>query len=230
MNKINKIYNTLISYFGPQGWWPLFDSSSGKMVYSGKKKLTSDEKFEIILGTILTQNVAWTNVEKCFINLSEIVAIKFDTIAGLSHEKLSQAIIPSGYYNQKTKKIYNIINVLQKNSYTLESLSKLSLNELRTFLLSVKGIGPETADSIALYAYNKKTFVVDAYTKRLLLRLGIIDNEKTAYTEVQEYFHENFKGDVNEYKEFHACIVALAKDFCKKKPQCHSCPLQNIYC
>lgn len=227
LKNIDTVYQILLKKFGPQGWWPLFNYRKNEFTYSGKKNISSDEQFEIILGAILTQNVSWSNVEKCFQNLAETGRITLENIEKMGPESLSASIVSSGYYNQKTKKIFNVITAINENFSSTNDLKKLPDAELRAFLLSVNGIGPETADSIMLYAYDKKTFVIDAYTKRLFHRLGNLD-EKSSYNSMQTIFHTQFSGELPDYKEYHALIVALSKDYCRKKPQCGECPLQSF--
>lgn len=223
---LNEVYTILYEYYGPQGWWPLFDYSLNSFVYCGKTTLTENEHFEIILGAILTQNVSWNNVETCFKNLAQRVEINLENIEEMERGHLGQLIRPSGYYNQKTIKIHNFIDFLKTNNATLSQLKNMEQDHLRRFLLAVKGIGPETADSISLYSFNKKIFVIDAYTNRVFQRLGIID-APISYNKFQELFHEQFNGDVKAYKEYHALIVMLCKDYCRKKPLCEDCPVKK---
>jgi endonuclease III related protein len=199
---LNEVYNILLDQYGKQGWWPL------KGVYSGKVP-KGDEIFEVCLGAILTQNTSWTNVEKALENLGEASRARV-----LTSEELSLLIRPAGYYNQKVKKIKEFISFLESGaSVTRESL------------LGVWGIGPETADSMLLYGYGQKYFVIDAYTKRIFSRLGVSEGD---YAYWQELFHGSFEGDVYMYKEYHALIVEHAKRHCKVKPSCEGCCLKGM--
>ncbi|MFH0947808.1 MAG: endonuclease [Elusimicrobiota bacterium] len=196
---IYKIYKKLLKYFGPQGWWPIGG------VYNPAKRLISEkEKFEIMVGAILTQNTAWNNVEKALSNLRKARCLTVEKISKINLRELQILIKPSGFYRQKAKRLKNFTNSIRQTE-----------NLTREYLLSLSGIGPETADSILLYALGKPYFVSDAYTKRFVNRLGIFNSEK--YEEIREFFEKNIPKDVEIYKEYHALIVALAKNFCKKK-------------
>jgi len=200
---MKEVYNILLKKYGLQGWWPLH----GK--HSGNAPKNNDEQFEISLGAILTQNTNWNNVEKALKNLRPIKINRLDKI---EEQKLAQLIKPSGYYNQKAKKIKLFIKFLKE---------KKEIN--RENLLGIWGLGPETVDSILLYAYNKPYFVIDAYTKRIFSRLGY---EFRTYDEWQQFFHENVNKKI--YKEYHALLVEHAKKFCKTKPKCKECSLKEL--
>lgn len=206
---LTEIYDTLYSHFGPRHWWP------------------GDTPFEIAVGAILTQNTNWTNVEKAIANLKKAKALNAKTLHGLSHKKLASLITPAGYFNVKAKRLKNFLAFLL-NHYngSMKRMEVKDLAELREELLTVNGIGPETADSILLYALSKPVFVIDAYTKRILQRHNIISGEVT-YHELQELFHKNIPQNVNLYNEYHAQIVMLGKDYCKPKPRCEACPLKG---
>jgi endonuclease-3 related protein len=191
-----EIYNKLLKEFGKQNWWPSKTRS----------------KFEICIGAILTQNTNWRNVEKAINNLIENNMLSKEAIKKANVNKLSALIKSSGYYKQKAKKLKAFVNF--NGTITREDI------------LSIWGIGPETADSMLLYAYNKQYFVVDAYTKRIFTRLGVLDG-KEDYEEVRDIFESKLPKDVELYKEFHALIVTLGKKFCKKKPECNECPLND---
>lgn len=204
------IYRRLYSCFGPQGWWP------------GKTS------FEVAIGAILTQNTAWTNVEKAIKNLKRRNLLSPRGIRKISSRQLSSLIRPSGYYNIKTKRLKNFLNFLfSKYSGNLRSMLKEDTYKLREELLGVKGIGQETADSILLYALNKPIFVVDAYTKKILLCLGLINPDAT-YSQIQDYLMNNLpKPKSNRlFNEFHALFVRLGKDFCRKS-LCQFCALKS---
>jgi len=205
---IKKIYNILLKEYGSQGWWPLNEK------YSTKLKLNDKEKFEVALGAILTQSTSWTNVEKALENLRKNRLLDINNIRLVETKKLALLIKSSWYNNQKARKIKEYIRFLD---------SKIDIN--RENLLSVWGVGKETADSILLYAYNKPFFVVDSYTKRIFSRLGFC-KEDTSYDYLQELFHKNLPENSRIFNEYHALLVEHAKRYCKKKPLCSSCPLK----
>jgi len=194
-----EIYKTLLERFGHQDWWPI-------------SRDFSPPEWEIEVGAVLTQNASWGNVEKALDNLKREGIVTRKDMVNVSDEKLAQLIRPSGYFNQKTKKLKILANYTGKST--------------REELLSLWGIGPETADSILLYAYDIPTFVVDAYTRRIFTRLGILSG-KESYDEIKERFESRIPRDVKLYKEFHAMIVRLAKENCKTKPSCGDCSLSE---
>ena len=201
------IFNLLLDRFGPQQWWP------------------GDTQVEVIVGAILTQNTNWVNVEKAIINLKRAKALSIKTLASLSHNKLSALIKPSGYFNVKAVRLKNFIDYVSAEYHgSLKKMGREPVDKLRANLLSVNGIGPETADSILLYAFDKPSFVVDTYTKRVFSRLGLVSHD-LEYAEVQLFFMDNLKTDVHLFNEYHALIVHLAKEHCKVKPACSGCPL-----
>ena len=207
---LRKIYDRLFQEFGLQKWWP------------------GDTKIEIIVGAILTQNTNWGNVEKALQNLKNADVLNVKSLKEISHSKLATYIRPSGYFNVKSKRLKNFISFLyQEFDGSLRKMNNEDVHSLRIKLLDVKGVGPETADSILLYAFNKKTFVIDAYTKRMLYRHNLAARD-VSYADMQKYFTEYFKGSVQENNEYHALIVQLGKEFCKPKPLCEKCPLQRI--
>lgn len=205
------IYNLLYRRFGPRHWWP------------------GDTRLEIIIGAILTQNTSWGNVEKAIANLKKEKLMKVEKISRIPANRLSELIKASGYHNIKSQRIKNFLTFL--NAGYNGSISRMFTTEthkLRGELLDVKGIGPETADSILLYAGKKPLFVVDAYTKRIFSRHGYI-REDSDYTEMQEFFLKNLPQDVKLYNEYHALIVELGKNLCRsKRPLCNECPIQGI--
>lgn len=204
------IYQRLYSYFGPQHWWP------------------GETPFEVIIGAILTQNTNWLNVEKAIDNLKKYKLLKPHTLYKLSHKRLASLIRSAGYYNIKAKRLKNFLRFFIK--YYNGSIKKMSEGDngsLRQELLSVKGIGPETADSILLYALAKPVFVVDAYTKRIFSRHRLI-LEDANYDKIQNLFMSNLKPDAKLFSEYHALLVKLGKEFCaKNKPKCKVCPLKK---
>ncbi|MCK4357991.1 MAG: endonuclease III domain-containing protein [Candidatus Cloacimonetes bacterium] len=209
------IYNILLKKFGPQHWWP------------------GESKEEIIIGAILTQNTNWKNVEKSIYNLKSNNLIDLSRLDEIDEQKLAEIIHSSGYYKQKAKRLKLVAEFFKKNP--ISTLENCSTGELRETLLSVNGIGAETADSILLYAFNRPIFVIDAYTKRIFNRLGFW-NEKISYKDAQDLFMNNLNpsdgfasgGDVNLFNEYHALLVKLGKDICKKTPLCPQCPLKSV--
>jgi endonuclease-3 related protein len=204
------IYQKLYRAFGPQHWWP------------------GDTPFEIAIGAILTQNTNWTNVEKAIQNLKRNNALSVRALHAMPVKVLADLIRPSGYFNIKAKRLKSFISFL-KNDYhgSMKNLSNKDTVFLRKELLSIHGIGSETADSILLYALDRPVFVIDAYTKRVLSRHGIMDY-KDSYDAFQELFHSTLKKDVQMFNEYHALFVRVGKTFCKQqKPLCDECPLRN---
>ncbi|MBI3584817.1 MAG: endonuclease III domain-containing protein [Nitrospinae bacterium] len=210
-NKLIGIYKTLYSHFGPQNWWP------------------GDTPFEVCVGAILTQNTAWQNVEKAIINLKKEKLLDPHRINKLPVKNLARHIKPSGYFNIKAKRLKNFISVLcEKYDGKVSNMFSNGFGNIRNHLLSVNGIGPETADSILLYAGNIPIFVVDAYTKRIFHRLNLTPEDIT-YHEMQEIFMKNLPLDAVLFNEYHALIVMLGKNYCKKRPLCETCPIKRCY-
>ncbi|MFC1624742.1 endonuclease III domain-containing protein [Candidatus Omnitrophota bacterium] len=205
------IYRLLYNDFGPRHWWP------------------ADTRFEIIIGAILTQNTAWNNVRKAILNLKKKGLLKVKALSRISEERLAKLIRPAGYYNIKSRRIKNFLNFLNTvYNGNISGMLKTETRRLREELVNISGIGPETADSILLYAGRKPVFVVDAYTKRIFSRHGFVE-EDADYEEVQGLFLENLPEDVGLFNEFHALIVEAGKNLCKsKKPLCNKCPIGRI--
>ncbi len=195
-----EIYETLLSFFSKQNWWDI---------------VTSDE---IIIGAILTQNTAWNNVEKAIENLKNKDLCNLKKIREISKQELEQLIKPSGFYKQKSIYLKEVAKFFENFNESIDT------DTFRKKLLSLKGIGFETADSILLYAFSRPIFVVDAYTKRLIERKKIFYSKN--YSDIQRFFMENIPRDVELYKEYHALIVKLGKTFCKKSPHCRGCPIK----
>jgi endonuclease III related protein len=211
MGKLPEIYQRLFHAFGPQHCWP------------------GDSPFEIAVGAILTQNTNWSNVEKAIRNLKKQDALAVKTIHDMPVQKLAELIKPAGYFNVKANRLKNFIYFLM-NIYngSMKRIGDGDMQVIRKKLLEVNGIGPETADSILLYALGKPVFVIDAYTKRVLSRHGIMGGEKS-YDEFQELFHSAMERDVKRYNQYHALFVKVGKTYCKrKKPLCEECPLNNL--
>ena len=228
-NRINEIYQELYKCFGAQNWWPIV--VNGASVYAKDYDTinrNADDAFEISIGTILTQNTAWKNSEKAIINMKTENLLSIEALDSMDVNKLAEVIKPSGYYNQKAKKIKAFISYIRKElNNNLFSLKDKPLYEARESLLSVWGLGRETADSILLYALGMPIFVVDAYTVRFLSRLGIIES-KVGYEYIQKIFQDNLPNDAKIYQEYHALIVRLGKNICRKQPVCAECMLNNI--
>lgn len=210
-----KIYNILHENYGKQGWWPVAG-------HYFPKKIDDKARLEVILGAILTQNTAWTNVEKALVNLRKEKLIDVDKLLKIRKDKLAKLIRSAGYFNQKAERLKIIAKFLKQNP--IRELMKKDTAELRKTLLDIKGIGPETADSILLYAFNKPIFVIDAYTKRIFSRFGFV-NKDVSYDELQDLFMKNIKRNPLLYNEYHALIVEHAKNFCRTKPLCTECIL-----
>ncbi len=207
-----KIYNKLLDHFKPQNWWPT----------SCKNK-----KFEIIVGAILTQQTSWRNVEKAIKNLEREKKLDENSLHNTNLNDIERLIRPSGFYRIKAGRLKNFLGFLfKKYNGILERLFCLERNDLRKELLSINGIGKETADCIVLYAAEKPIFVIDAYTHRIFNRIGLInwvDYEKT-----RNFFESKLRRNVKLFKEFHALIVQLGKNICKPKPKCDICPLNKM--
>ncbi|MFQ5953115.1 MAG: endonuclease III domain-containing protein [Candidatus Omnitrophota bacterium] len=208
--KIKRIYGLLENYFGDLGWWP------------------ADSAFEVIVGAILTQNTAWKNVEKAIARLKSERILSPGKIEKMSERSLSRFIRSSGYHRVKAARLKAIsCFLLDECGSNLSRLKRKPPALLRKKLLKVKGVGPETADSILVYALEKPVFVVDAYTKRIFSRHGLA-SKSASYDEVQSLVHENFPAKVRSLNQFHALLVETGKRFCKKKKAlCKDCPLRK---
>jgi endonuclease-3 related protein len=205
---IHHSYDALFARWGEQHWWP------------------GDTRLEMMLGAILTQNTAWINVEKAIENLRKSGAVDLDTLEKAAVEQIAEWIRPAGYFNQKARYIRAMIETIRARfDGSLDKLFALDTPTLRNELLSWKGIGPETADSILLYAGQRPVFVVDAYTKRFLSRHGWCD-PKASYDEIAKLFTDNLPRDVQLFNAYHALIVRLGKEYCNTKPKCKGCPLE----
>ena len=222
MHKLGLIYNKLPSHFGPQSWWPVTPKGKLHPEYSGGPK-NEKQQLEVCFGAILTQNTSWKNVEKAIVELNKHNLINIKKI--IKNEKLAQIIKSSGYHNQKAKKLKNFCNFLLKNyDGSLKNLFNNNIEKLRNELLSINGIGPETADSIILYAAKKPIFVIDAYTKRVMNRIGF---KEQTYEELQRLFMQSLPNSERLFNECHALLVELGKNICKKEPLCKKCPVNT---
>ncbi len=207
---LQEYYRALFRALGPQNWWP------------------ARTPFEVIVGAILTQNTAWTNVEKAIANLRRERLLSPAALERVPRAKLARLIRSSGYFRQKAKKLKAFVKFLRREyGGSLAKMFRAPIPELREKLLAVHGIGPETADSILLYAARHPVFVVDAYTKRILTRHGLV-TEKAGYEELRALFEKSLPRDAQLYNEFHGLIVMTGKHWCRtKNPLCHACPLQK---
>jgi len=201
------IYHRLMAHYGPQHWWP------------------AREPFEVIVGAILTQSAAWINVEKAIANLKAAGALSPVALRQLPRSEVARLIHSCGYYNAKAQKLKAFAHWLgEQYDDSLTRLFAVSINRLRQQLLAVYGIGEETADSIILYAANKPTFVIDAYTRRIINRLGLTPHNKS-YAAYQSLFMANLPADTRLFNEYHALLVCLAKNVCQPHPLCQQCCL-----
>ena len=208
--KLNQIFKRLYSVFGQQHWWP------------------AESVFEVIIGAILTQNTNWLNVEKAIVVLKEKKLLSAKKLYKLAPKKIAGLIKSTGYHNIKAIRLKNFLKFFFDNyAASIKTMASVDLMVLRKQLLEVNGVGQETADSILLYALNKPIFVVDTYTRRILLRHGLI-KEEDDYSRVQNIFMRNLKNDVKLFNEYHALLVKLGKDYCRKhNPKCEICPLNG---
>ncbi|HLD05369.1 MAG TPA: hypothetical protein VJG90_06635 [Candidatus Nanoarchaeia archaeon] len=211
------VYKTLLKAYGSQGWWPLlYRREKPGFDQDGYHPKNEQQRFEIILGAILTQNTSWKNVEKSMRLLQEKELLSLEKLDKVPLKRLATLIKSSGYFNQKAKKIQAMIRFLKSKQPTT-----------RENLLSIWGVGPETADSILLYAYRQPIFVIDAYTKRIFSRIGLCKDD-VRYEELQQMFHKGLENNSPLFNEYHALIVEHAKRYCKTQPICEGCPLISM--
>lgn len=213
-----RIYKRLLKAFGPQGWWPVRGG-----YHKGVR--TDRDRLEVCVGAILTQNTSWRNVEAAMAQLRKKKVVELNALARIPEEQLALVIRSSGYFRQKAKKLKLFASHVLKRHGSLKSFLAQDTETLRQELLSLWGVGPETADSIVLYAANRPVFVVDAYTKRIMSRVGVC-SRNVSYEGLQDYFHERLPRDAQVFNEYHALLVGLAKNHCKPQPVCASCPLE----
>ncbi len=202
---IKNIYEKLFSFYGDLHWWP------------------GDSDFEVLIGAVLTQNTSWKNVEKAIKSLKDHGDLSMDRIINMDEESLALRIKSAGFYNQKARYLKGICKAIKIKYDSLENM-KNNFNEVYDFLSKLNGIGPETRDSILLYALNYKTFVIDKYTLRFFSRLY---NKEFSYKDIKENTERSLN-TIFELKNFHAMIVELSKDYCRKKPLCIKCPMNDI--
>ncbi len=205
--QLMEVYHGLLSHYGPQHWWP------------------GDSPFEVIVGAILTQSAAWGNVEKAINNLKAAGVWSPAALLETAEEELARLVYPAGYFNAKARKLKAFaVTLFERFGGDLQRLLATPWPELRPVLLRTHGIGPETADSIILYACGQPVFVVDAYTRRIMPRLGL-QPEHDDYTSWQALFMDNLPSEVPLYNEYHALLVAHGKALCRKEPLCMTCPV-----
>jgi endonuclease-3 related protein len=206
-----EVYDRLLKRFGHAGWWP------------------GETPFEVCVGAILTQNTSWTNVEKALDALRQRGLLSLAKLRAVPASRLARLIRSSGYYNVKARRVRALLDFLAREyAGRVEGMADEDPWELRAKLLGVDGIGRETADSIVLYAAGHPVFVVDAYTRRIFARLGLIAGDEP-YDEVQALFMGRLPPDVALFNDFHAQIVRLGKDVCRPRPRCGDCPV-HIFC
>lgn len=204
-----KVYKTLQAAFGPQDWWP------------------AEGPEEMIIGALLTQNTTWVNVEKALANLRRDLQLSFSTISTMSLSEIQQQIKPSGYFRQKGERLKAMAGAIIEAG-GLSQLKIKTTPDLRAWFLALKGVGPETADSILLYAFNRPSFVIDTYTLRICKRHQWLQTT-TNYVKAQSYFMHQLPEDPAIFNEFHALLVQVGKNFCRPKNQlCEQCPLLNF--
>ncbi len=211
--RLMEIYYRMYRHFGPRGWWP------------------AETPFEVIIGAVLTQFVSWRNVERAIANLKDSNMLSIDAICDVDTAVLEEHIRSTRFYKQKAKKLKVFCNHLKKNyGGRLEDFFKKPVEELRSELLSLYGIGEETADSIILYAAQKPVFVVDSYTRRIFSRLGFF-SEDIKYGDMQNFFMDNLTHETALFNEYHALIDAAGNRYCSaRKPDCPGCPLFGANC
>ncbi len=210
LDQLREIYQRLFDRYGPRHWWP------------------AETPFEMAVGAILTQNTNWKNVEKAIANLRAAGALSPAAICQLERAELERLINPSGFFRQKAERL-QLLSCYLRDHYQgrLVSMLRQPLEPLREELLALKGVGPETADSILLYAGELPSFVVDAYTGRLFSRLGLLSGDEK-YAQIRNYFSDRLPPDVALFNEYHALIVCHCKEHCRKRPLCAGCPLGEI--
>ncbi|MCL4219371.1 MAG: endonuclease III domain-containing protein [Candidatus Hydrogenedentes bacterium] len=207
---LKDVFKRMERHYGPTGWWP------------------GETPFEIAIGAILTQNTAWANVEKAIANLKSAKLLGPRKILGCPDDMLHSALRPSGYFRVKAIRVRAFCQYLvERHRGSMARMAATPLAQLREELLAISGIGPETADDILLYACEKPVFVVDAYTRRILSRHGVVDPE-IGYEDLRALFESHLPKDVALFKEYHGLLVYVGKDYCRKRPRCEQCPLKPL--
>jgi endonuclease-3 related protein len=207
---LGRVYRRLLRAFGPAGWWP------------------GDSAIEVCLGAILTQNTSWKNVERALGELRARGVLSWEGLRGVPVARLARLLRPSGTYNVKARRVRAFLDLLGREyGGRAERLAGEETGVLRQKLLAVKGIGPETADSIVLYAAGGTVFVIDAYTRRVFSRLGLVRGDEP-YEDIQAFFMRRLPADAALFNDYHAQVVRLAKDVCRARPRCDACPLRDL--
>ncbi len=207
-HRLLRLYDAAFSALGPQHWWP------------------AESRFEVAVGAILTQNAAWTNVERAIANLKRARLLTPEALARVPLRTLARALRPSGYFRVKARRLKAfILHLSRRHGGSLRRMLAQPLATIRAELLSVPGVGPETADSILLYAGDHPIFVVDAYTRRIFSRHRLV-SPKMSYEELQRLFMANLPTDPALFNEYHALLVHVGKEFCRSRPRCEACPLK----
>jgi endonuclease-3 related protein len=208
---LSEVYRRLFDIFGPQHWWP------------------ADSPFEVMVGAVLVQNTNWRNVEKAIDNLRQADLLEPHALADLPPDELEDLVRPTGYFRVKARRLHNLLEFfVNRYDGSLEAMFATGVSSLREELLGVDGIGPETADSILLYAGKLPVFVVDTYTHRVLARHGWIGFDAD-YHAIQDFFQSSLPDDVSLYNEYHALLVRVGKEYCRKSnPRCDRCPLREL--
>jgi endonuclease-3 related protein len=207
---LQKVYDRLLAAYGPQQWWP------------------GDSPFEVLVGAVLVQNTSWKNVERAIRNLAAADLLAPRALYGVPQQELEELIRPAGYFRVKARRLRNLLAmVVERYDGSLDAMFQTSLETLREELLSINGIGPETADSILLYAGNLPTFVIDTYTHRVFTRHGWIGFE-AGYDELKDHFQSGLARDAVLYNEYHALLVRVGHAHCRKQPRCDGCPLAEL--
>lgn len=207
--RLLELYRRLLNTFGPQGWWP------------------GETPFEVALGAILTQNTNWQNVSRVIDALKAEGNLDPVRLGEMTEAELAKHFRPAGYYNLKARRVRNFLDFfVARFGSSMQNMAEEDWEPLRDELLGLHGIGPETADSILLYALHKPTFVVDAYTFRILSRHGLAA-DPCSYEELRQFFMDRLPPEVPLYQEFHALLVRLGKEFCRPQSRCLGCPLEN---
>ncbi len=201
------VYQRLLDAYGVQAWWP------------------ADTSFEVMVGAVLTQNTAWTNVEKAISNLKDSNSLMLESILALSDEALAQLIRPSGYFNIKARRLKNLCLWIAENGGE-SKLAELDTGILRSSLLQVNGVGPETADDILLYAFARPVFVIDTYTRRLFTSLRLIHGSEP-YEDLRQNFEAELEPDISLFNQYHALIVRHAKEKCQLTADCRHCDVER---
>lgn len=212
--KFLEIYKALNTAYGDRGWWPVSAGGSPKPRYAGGPR-NDRQRFEVAVGAVLTQNTGWKNAEAAIVNLNRENLLNPDDLSEMPEKRIARIIRPAGYYNQKARRLKLMAHFFREET----AIS-------RNALLELKGIGPETADSIMLYAFDEPVFVIDSYTRRIFGRLGMID-PGLSYEELRRKFEASLPRKTGLYKQFHALIVEHAKRMCRSRPICGGCTIAD---